>query len=147
MNFEETIALADKLMTKHGISEKWVFHFDNAKRRLGKCNYSKKIISLSKHMIPLLERHEVEDTLLHEIAHALVGKGHGHGMVWKAKAIEIGCNGERLYCGEARTKPKYKGTCPKCGKVITRHRRKNISCGTCSRVFDKNLIFVWTINK
>jgi len=32
----------------------------------------------------------VRDTLLHEIAHALVGTAHGHDEVWKAKCLEIG---------------------------------------------------------
>ena len=38
---------------------------------------------------------------MHEIAHALVRKGHGHDAVWKAKALSIGCDGQR--CGHSFT--------------------------------------------
>ena len=145
MTIADTTILADKLMAKHGLLA-WSFRFDNAKRRLGNCNYTKKTISLSKHMTLLLEKTEVEDTLLHEIAHGLVGYGHGHDNAWRRMAVEIGCNGETLYCGEARVKPKYKGTCPKCGKIITRHRRKRVSCSECAPVFKKELMFVWSLN-
>ena len=37
------------------------------------------------------------ESLLHEIAHALVGRKHNHDAEWKAKAREIGCTGERTH--------------------------------------------------
>lgn len=124
----------------------WKFEFDNAKSRVGHCSYRKKIITISKNYVPLLDEQEVTDTLLHEIAHALVGRRQCHNHVWRQKAIQIGCNGQRLYLGEARVEAKYKGTCPTCGRVIKRHRRKRISCGRCSRKFDTKHLFVWTLN-
>src|SRR5215208_6830785 len=33
---------------------------------------------------------EVEETMLHEIAHALVGPGKGHGPDWIRQAVELG---------------------------------------------------------
>ena len=42
---------------------------------------------------------QVRDTILHEIAHALVGPGHGHDAVWKRKCREVGARPER--CGQA----------------------------------------------
>jgi hypothetical protein len=74
-------------------------------------------------------------------------KKHGHNIVWKQKAIEIGCNGKRLYQGEAHVKTKYKGRCPKCGKVIYRHLRRKISCSNCDGKFNKDLLFVWELNE
>jgi len=148
MTLEKAEDIARKLMIKYDLEVSgWVFRFDNAKRRLGYCRYRQKVISLSRHYIPKLEEEEVTDTVLHEIAHALCGKKHGHNNVWRQKAIELGCNGQRLYHGEARVKAKYKGTCPKCGRVITRHRRKRISCSRCDNVFRKELMFVWTLNE
>ena len=49
------------------------FKFDNAKRRFGQCSYTNKRISLSK---PLSSNNldnffQINDTILHEIAHAL----------------------------------------------------------------------------
>jgi predicted SprT family Zn-dependent metalloprotease len=147
MELEHTKQLASKLMTKHDLLSKgWKFIFDNARMRVGNCRYRTKTISISKNYIPKLNEEEVIDVLLHEIAHALVGKKQGHGYVWKKTAIEIGCNGLRLYHGQANVEAKYKGTCPTCGRVIKRHRRKRISCGRCSRNFDAKHLFVWTLN-
>lgn len=147
MTSDAVIAMAYELMEKHEIDTIWNFKFDNAKRRVGFCSYRYKTISLSRHFVPLLKEHEIRDTILHEIAHALVGKRNGHNNVWKAKALEIGCNGQRLYCGEAKVKPKYKGVCPECGRIIYRHKRKRISCGKCSKVFNPKHEFVWSLNE
>jgi len=147
MTENEVKILAITLMQRHGLSTlTWKFQFDNARRRLGFCNYRRKTISLSKNYIPLLDIEEIVDTTLHEIAHALVGRKNGHNHIWREKAIEIGCNGERLYHGEAHVMPKYKGTCPRCGRVILRHRKKIISCSRCDSRFNRELLFVWELN-
>ena len=143
----EVKALALRLMQQHGLLDlDWRFGFDNARRRLGYCSHTRKKISISQNYVPLLDLNEITDLVLHEIAHGLTGRKHGHDNVWKQKAVEIGCNGDRLYQGEARVKRKYKGTCPKCGKVIYRHLRKMISCGRCDKNFNRDLLFIWTLN-
>ena len=38
---------------------------------------------------------EIRDTLLHEIAHAIVGPGHGHDALWQTAARRIGCTEKR----------------------------------------------------
>lgn len=148
MEQEHVKQLAIKLMRWHNlIINGWTFTFDNAKTRVGYCRYKKKTISLSKNYLPLLNEEEVKDTLLHEIAHAFTGRKNGHNHVWRKKAIEIGCNAERLYHGEAHIKPKYKGTCPACGRVIQRHRRNNMSCGRCSGgYYNKKYLYIWSLN-
>jgi ribosomal protein S27AE len=140
--------LALDLMHRHNlIVSGWVFIFDNAKTRVGYCRYKKKTISLSRHFVPMLPPDEVKDTILHEIAHAFTGRKNGHNHVWKQKALEIGCNAQRLYLGEARLKPKYNGTCPGCGRVILRHRRTKISCGKCGNGwFNEKYLYIWTLN-
>ena len=148
MELNDVKYLALRLMNRHGLITKgWNFAFDNARRRLGLCSHRKKIISLSKYYIPLVDIEEINDTILHEIAHALVGSKNGHNHFWKQKAIEIGCNGKSHYHGEARVEPKYIGTCPKCGRTISRHRRKRISFGKCSFVFDATSLFIWKLNE
>ena len=39
----------------------------------------------------------ITDTILHEIAHALVGPRHGHNAIWRQKAREIGCTAMRCH--------------------------------------------------
>lgn len=127
--------IAIELLDKHDLLTKgWCFEFDNSKRRLGCCKYKIKTISFSKHYQPLVDVEEFTDTILHEIAHALVGTGHGHDLVWKRKAIEIGCNGKRLYSGDKKVEGKYMATCHKCGTVSYQHRKstRKHSCGKCS---------------
>lgn len=130
-------ALAVELMTKHNlVGNGWKFAFDNSKRRLGCCKFRIKTITFSKNYVPLVDLVEYTDTILHEIAHALVGHGHGHDMVWKRKALEIGCNGKRLYQGEKRVEGKYVANCPCCSRTFYKHRMsvntKESSCGFCS---------------
>lgn len=85
--------IARQKMMEHGLTD-WNFKLDKAKRRLGSCQYHSKTISLSIHLFKLPEE-EIMQTLLHEIAHALVGPRAGHGPRWKQKAIAIGCNAQR----------------------------------------------------
>ena len=59
---------------------------------LGKCSYKEKTIYLNSHHIDTHPEIEVKDTINHEIAHALV-PNDSHGIKWRAKAIELGCNG------------------------------------------------------
>jgi len=86
--------LATELLTRHGLTaEGWTFAFDRAQRRLGACKYNRKQITISHYMTVAADRHTVHQTLLHEIAHALVGHAAAHGPVWKAKAASIGYTG------------------------------------------------------
>ena len=137
--------LAQRLMQLHELSPEWSFRFDRSKVRFGRCNYAKREISLSRHLVQLNGEEQVRDTILHEIAHALAPRGAGHRPIWRSVALSIGCNARRCYGEEVvRPTPKYKGTCPSCKRVIYRHRRTAIACGICTPVFDKKYAFIWT---
>jgi SprT protein len=144
MNLNDARKLARQLMQEHGVPAEWTFQFDRSKVRFGKCNYGRKEISLSRYLVELNDEPEVRETILHEIAHALLPRGAGHGPKWRALAGSIGCQAKRCYGEEVtRPTPKYKGTCPKCRRVIHRHRRTVVACGRCSPVFDRRFVFVW----
>ena len=137
MNLQEAEKLAVDLLHEHGLLD-WHFKFDKAKRRFGCCNYTHKTISLSGPLTKIREPDMVRNTILHEIAHALVGRGHGHDNVWRSKALEIGCNGNRC-SSDARIKGKWVAVCPS-GHEHYRHRRPkrlNASCGLCSPVYNE----------
>mgnify|MGYP003350792872 FL=1 len=154
MNLLEAKQLAETLMYQHGITQQgWRFEFDNAKRRFGVCRYRSKTIGLSKSLTALNEVGRVKNTILHEIAHALVGAGHGHNWVWQRKAIEIGCDGKRCYSGEVTNTPesRYIAICPKCNHTHKRHklscRTKSSSCGKCSQGrYNEAYKLNWTLN-
>lgn len=137
MTLQDAEDLAFGLMFEHGlIQDGWTFKFDNARRRFGVCNYTNKRIGLSAPLTKIREPDNVRNTILHEIAHALVGRGHGHDSVWRSKAIEIGCNGQRC-SNDATIKGKWVAVCP-AGHTHYKHRRPraNTSCGLCSPIYN-----------
>jgi len=126
--------LAIQLMNEHGLLDTyWSFEFDGAKNRLGCCNFSTKRISLSKHVTLINDEKVIKNTILHEIAHALVGRNHDHDSIWRQKALEIGCDGNRLCKNSVRVEGKYKAECGNCGKVYIKHRMGKVgaACGVC----------------
>lgn len=92
----------------------WTFGFDLAPSRAGVCRYSERRIDLSVSYCLAATRVEIEDTILHEVAHAIVGPRHNHDEVWKAKAREIGCVGERCHRVQ-HSIPRWVGECG-CGQ-------------------------------
>jgi predicted SprT family Zn-dependent metalloprotease len=141
---DATEMFAIKLMNDHNLIEKgWRFEFDNSRRRAGVCKFGRRIIGLSKYLLPHMNSEMIKNTILHEIAHALVGPEHGHDWVWQQKAIEIGCDGKRCYNAEKElanyeetlaVQSKYTLSCPTCGKKTPMHRspKRDRSCGKCS---------------
>src|SRR3954468_6565933 len=87
--------LALDLMAGHRLRG-WSFRFNRSKTNLGLCRYGPRLIELSVHFVERNSREEVRDTLLHEIAHALVGPGHGHDEAWRRKCLDVGARPERL---------------------------------------------------
>ncbi len=123
-------ALAARLFAEHGL-EDWSFAFDHATRRAGCCDYRRKRISFAVQFARQASEEEIHDTLLHEIAHALVGKKHNHDAVWKAKAQAIGSSGER--CHDSRfCPPRYIIACRNgCWTATAERRRRNVVCRQC----------------
>jgi predicted SprT family Zn-dependent metalloprotease len=113
--------LALGLMSRHGLLD-WTFAFNRRKRAMGLCRYGEKRIELSIHLVDRNGPHEVLDTILHEIAHALVGPRHGHDAVWRAKCREVGARPRR--CSDAdMPEGRWQARCGGCGQVFSRHRR------------------------
>ncbi len=141
MNTSDAATLCISLMTKHGLmtenTNSWRFEFDNAKRRLGVCNYRDRVIGLSR---PLVEHNSldvIQDTILHEIAHALTPHA-GHGRMWQLQCMALGAKPQACATasdGVVSAPGKYVATCAGCQKKFYRYRRptsiKPKACGAC----------------
>jgi predicted SprT family Zn-dependent metalloprotease len=121
---------ARRLLSQHGLGG-WSFTFDRAKRRGGACHYGRKVISLSLGFAAAVSDAEVEDTILHEIAHALVGRRHHHDAVWQAKARAIGCTAQRCHSVEFTPHPLTARCVNGCFAIGRHRRRRNMRCRRC----------------
>jgi len=121
---------AGEMLQRHGLKN-WRFVFDDATRRAGSCRYGSRTITLSRHLARNAPEAEILDTLLHEIAHALVGPGHNHDAVWRAMAKRLGGSGERCH-GLRFAPPRYIVSCRNgCWVATAERRRRHVVCKRC----------------
>lgn len=99
----------------------WRFEISRAVRRLGVCRFRTRTIGAAAFL--LNQPDELRLTLLHELAHALVGPRHGHGAVWRAMARRIGARPERCNTTAEVPKGRWRATCHGCQRAAHRHRR------------------------
>lgn len=165
MNLADAQALAELHMEAHGLTQQgWRFRFDRGTVRFGLCRIERKFttapgsfnglllvktISLSKALTLANAEPEVEDTILHEVAHALAGLKEGHNRNWQMCASRIGARPEACYSPTrhgVKTVHKWEGICPACHQVKARGMRlpKRItSCGSCCRIFKPEFRLNW----
>lgn len=136
---------AAELIDKY-LDDSWSFTFDRAKTRAGKCNFSKREISVSRYLAEKHSDEQVRQTLLHEVAHAKVGPHEGHGAGWQSYAEQIGYVGGRTHAADIADEfATWIGVCPN-GHEVYRFRRpgnRQVSCAKCSKRFDRSFLIRW----
>jgi predicted SprT family Zn-dependent metalloprotease len=135
-------------MDAHGLTG-WTLEPSRAVKQLGVTLPARKVIRISRSHIELNERDAVLDTVLHEIAHALVAErggslnGDPHGPAWQRVAQEIGVETiSYRVMGVKMPKGRYSGTCP-CGTPHERWRMRpgwTYRCATCKGLIE------WSVN-
>lgn len=156
--------LADTLIKEHKLVN-WQIQFNKSTKHLGECWHQSKVIAISIHTLQSCSAAEFHDTMLHEIAHALVGPNNGHNEIWKAKALEIGCTSNT--CGnmsidssrsnkepekkEKKHVPPLTQKCPTCNTVAIEISRCSFSGNTwlklkCGHLVKKSSIKEVTID-
>lgn len=123
----------------------WSFGWDSAKRRLGVCKYGEHRINLSRYLVDLHSFNDVQQVILHEIAHAMCGPRVGHGKKWRDTATKLGYLHEKISGEEiGNATAKYVGTCPN-GHLVYRHRKPKteLSCSRCARGFSRKFLISW----
>ena len=127
---DEVAAEAEGLMRRHGLTG-WSFQFEDASKQAGVCVFGLQVIGLSRLYCLHATDWQVRDTILHEIAHAMVGPKHNHDAAWKAVARSIGCTGDRCHKVEFAP-PRYIARCTRCGWAIKRNvRKRGAICKAC----------------
>ena len=85
---------------------------------------------------------DLNDTLLHEISHALVGPNQGHNNIWKKKALSIGCTG-KVYHSLNFSNPGWIKYCSNfCWEQKCYRRKQNLICKICRSevLYKKNYV-------
>lgn len=128
--------LGQKILDEHNVSHK--LKFNNTRNTVGTTNHDTKVITLSRFFVKLATVEDFKGVLLHEITHALLGPGHGHGPEFMAKCREIGGFDVISKSYHIHT---YRGSCSECGQTGTTNvRKRNVLCGLCSANDKFNII-------
>lgn len=88
---EQTVEIGKELAELHGLTG-WTITVQGHGTTpcLGKCDYTKKKISIETYAADYMSEDEIRGVWLHEIAHALVGYEHDHDDVWQQRCETIG---------------------------------------------------------
>jgi predicted SprT family Zn-dependent metalloprotease len=124
----------------------WKFEYNTRKRAAGLCSKNEKTIYISRWLLEqnLGKSIEFEDTLRHEIAHAIDFEIRGtsdHGRVWKLIARQVLCTAERCVRSEqiaVTETTKYTLICDSCGTQSPRHKatKRKGACVKCCNAFN-----------
>ena len=141
MNRGQAVRLAKRLLGKHGLADVEV-EIGRAKTICGSAHFnedgSPRAVRLSQYHIELNSEEEIEDTILHEIAHLLAGPHKHHGPKWQAIARELGTRREACSRTAIMPSPEWRAYCRKgehyVGRVCHRkptslHERYCSACG------------------
>jgi len=121
---ENTIRyLVETNLMNHNLKNKgWSFKLlTTSKRQHGYCDYTNKVIAISKYYIGTEFFNELRDTVLHEIAHALT-PGEHHSKKWKNICLRLRIKPERVTY-TILIERKWLILCEQCGIIGESHRK------------------------
>jgi predicted SprT family Zn-dependent metalloprotease len=129
MQLTELQNKANELLAQYNLND-WRFEIGKTVSSVGRCFHRQKKIEFSQYFLHIGEVN-ITDTLLHEIAHALVGPGHKHNYVWRAKAIEVGARPIRCKAVVPSKEPTYWGVCQCRKHPFYRKPTRTFKCRMC----------------
>lgn len=135
-------------MVDQGLGD-WTLKLSNRRAALADCNNRRKTIRYSKHFLVIADENQFDGVTFHEIAHALLPAGVGHGPSFVKKCKEISPVEGYAKRGVELGIGKYKMTCPNCGVTGTSNKTRISFCKSCHEngvvsrfVFEKNKLRV-----
>lgn len=113
-----------------GVRLEW----SRTKSAFGDYQRTTKVIRLSKELMPLCTPKEVQDIVMHEIAHSLT-PGAKHGPAWRIQMRKFGLNPDRTKKIEADTSilAKWHGVCPAGHGVVSKWKRRPTRTYACNK--------------
>lgn len=93
MDIREANAYCKEMIAQHLPGSDWVLRWDRADWRAGAADFENGRIILSVNAVEQYEAYQVEQLMLHEIAHVLAGPKTNHGAEWKKEARALGYEG------------------------------------------------------
>lgn len=88
--------MCDEKLKEYNLTH-WKASFISSTTKCAACDFENKRILISTNYCNACTIEDMKETILHEIAHALVGYASGHNEVWQAKAKEIGLNSPQTH--------------------------------------------------
>lgn len=130
--YEAQTKCDDKLKSHKLYDKGWRTNFSKSESYLARCYYDEKRIVINLMHLNSCSEMDLENTILHEVAHALVGPGFGHNQTWMEKAKEIGLENPTP-CGPALNLDA--GRSIQAGEVKPKRsfNRVDIKCPTCEK--------------
>lgn len=148
MNLTEAESLARSLMRLHGVDSDWGFGWSRSRQKYGETRrtwrrgvFVQEIV-LSKPLTEVASPDRMRNTILHEVAHALVGIDQGHNSVWRAKCLEIGGDGLATVASmtDVAKVAKYTYHCPVDDEVCAVSQRRHSTVGWQCRIHGAGLL-------
>lgn len=134
MTLEDKLAVtrikAEKILKDNNL-EDWVIVFTRERRKLAHTRDWAKTIFLSKYMVALVDEDEFTGILLHEVAHAILGKGFGHGKEFQETYNKLDPTGRFAGRGSRIATFKYTYICDVCEVRVGGDIKKDYKCGLC----------------
>lgn len=149
--------LTFKLLTENNL-QGWRVRFNpRLTRALGRCWESRKTIEYQPRYMEQNDWAEVEQTIRHEVAHAVAGASARHGARWVRVALQLGVKSPSSTSSSATLTRKFTGTCEGCKQTWQRDRRMlGAICPPCRRkrqaeiretgASEQRMSIVWTRN-
>lgn len=124
------ISIAEALLEKHDLRG-WKAYWSGMRKSLAETDHREKQIVFSKYFISKASFEEFVGVALHEITHAMLGPGYGHGDEFVELCREISGSDEYAVPSANFDISRYMFTCPECNYSGSHNSNKDKMCGYC----------------
>lgn len=126
----QALKIIAKLMVENGLGD-WHIDLKDVTSYHAQTMYKPKKITYSVRSLTVMNKEQLVGITYHEIAHALVGGGHGHGRVFKNMYRVISGNDNYAGFSTKLNVRKYLFTCPNCENTSTYNDQNERYCRAC----------------